>query len=253
MKTVILISAMRLESRALLEIASGWKREKHGKIPCYRFALGEWNCCLIESGMGMERAREATRMLLDATPAEFLISFGIAGAVGADLKIGDVVVAEKICLLDRKKLSAIQPLAKLSRQAWNAIVLALQKTGAGLYHGSAITTRGSQSIDPGIRVLPHPVLEMETAGILKEAKAHEVPLLVVRAISDGPEAPLPFDLEEMVDDNDHLRIGKILLAILKKPAILGQALKMGRNSQLASRNAAIAVTGILSISNPIKK
>ena len=51
---------------------------------------------LVTSGMGMRRASEAARELIKTNAPCLLISFGIAGAVEADLEIGDVVVAEAV-------------------------------------------------------------------------------------------------------------------------------------------------------------
>jgi len=42
---------------------------------------------------GIWRAAEATRKLIDAASPQLLVSVGIAGAVNADLEIGDVVVS----------------------------------------------------------------------------------------------------------------------------------------------------------------
>ena len=183
---------------------------------------------------------------------QFLVSFGITGAVEAELQIGDVVAAEGTCMLLGDKLTAVQPLAIVTQPARKAVSAALKKEGRKLWLGTAITTRGSQltGMQPGIP--EHPVLEMETAGILQSARAHGIPLVVLRSISDGPAAPIPFDIESMMDENYNLRIGRIIGAILRHPKILRQALQMGKNSKIAARNAAIAVKALLSLQSPIR-
>ena len=54
----------------------------------------------------------------------------------------------------------------------------------------------------------HPILEMETAGIAQVAAENGIPLLSIRAISDGPRAPIPFNLGEMMDEDANLRAGR---------------------------------------------
>src|SRR4030042_5896799 len=99
MKTVGLIAAMPQESTALLKYVKGWKRIALGRFDCKSFELYGHNCLLVTSGMGIRGASEATRELNAKGVPQMLISFGIAGAVEADLEIGDVVVPEVYCKL----------------------------------------------------------------------------------------------------------------------------------------------------------
>ncbi len=252
MQTVGLVAAMGSEAKALLRQVKGWKQQKISGFHVYRFVESGWDCWLIESGMGVVRAADATRAMLVKAHPKFLISFGIAGATETDLQIGDVVVADGTCLLQDHTLTTVQPLAKVSQSAWNVISAALQAEKASLFRGTAITTRGSQltAMRPGMP--EHPVLEMETAGILQAAQEQGIPLAVLRAISDGPNVPIPFDLAAMMDEEYNLRIGRIIGAILRHPKILRQALQMGRNSEVAARNAAIAVKALLSLQTPFR-
>lgn len=252
MLTVGLVAAMPQESKALLKQVARWKPHRIGRFRAYRFAISQWDCWLIESGMGVACAEEATRVLLKEVAPKFLVSFGIAGAVEAKLQIGDVVAAEGTCMLLGNKLTAVQPLAIVTQPARKAVSAALKKEGGRLWLGTAITTRGSQLTGMRTGITEHPVLEMETAGILRAAHANGIPLVVLRSISDGPAAPIPFDIESMMDENYNLRIGRILGVILRHPKILRQALQMGKNSEIAARNAAIAVKALLSLQSPIQ-
>ena len=72
---------------------------------------------LVTSGMGVRRAAEATRALIEAVHPACLISFGIAGAVGEELQIGDVIASTVTCSLEKGQLSPLQPLAELSATA----------------------------------------------------------------------------------------------------------------------------------------
>ena len=197
METIGLIAAMAQESRALFKRVKGWRRHNLKTLRGYSFRVGGRDCLLVQSGMGVERAYQAACQVIEEIRPDLLVSFGIAGAVQADLKIGDVVSALNTCDIQVETTRTLHPLAHLSNQAWQAAALALQPVKQRLWAGTAVTTRGSQTIAPSPEMV-HPVLEMETSGILRAAREKGLPLLVLRAVSDNPESPIPINLEEGV-------------------------------------------------------
>lgn len=251
METIGLIAAMPQESEALLRCIKEWKRIVLGPFRGVRFQLMDRNCLLVTSGMGLKRAMVATRTLLAGSSPHLLVSFGIAGAVNDDLHIGDVVVAGNTCLLDKGLPGQFQSLASLSEAAWNAAAQVLQPEGARLVPGTAITTRGSQVVLQQLEEMPHPVLEMETAGIAQVAAEMGIPLVSIRSVSDGPQSPIPFDLEAILDEKYNLRIGKLLTMVLRHPQIIFQSRQMMQNSRKAADHAARALVAALSQPDPV--
>jgi adenosylhomocysteine nucleosidase len=208
--------------------------------------LDDRDCTLITSGMGLKRASQASRALIEATSPQFLVSVGVAGAVNADLEIGEGVACRKTCQLEEGVPGPIESLALLSNAAWQAAAGALQARRSNLYSGTAITTHGSQFFPRQPEDMPNPVLEMETVGIAQVAAEKGVPLLSLRAISDGPRSPIPFDLEKVLDDEYNLRVGEILKMVIRHPRLLLQSIRMGQNTRLAADNAACAMVAALS-------
>ena len=251
MATIGMVAAMPQESEALLQRVGGWKRLALGTFQGYHFQLSGWDCLLVQSGIGFKRASDATRTLLAATNPQLLVSFGIAGAVNDDLQIGDVVVADHTCLLENGIPGQFQPLAHISDTAWRAVAEALQLRGARLLSGTAITTRGSQAVQLQGKDVANPVLEMETYGIAQVAAEKGIPLLSIRSISDGPQSPIPFDLDVMMDGQYNFRVGKILTAIIHQPRILLQSRQLMQNSRQAADHAAIALLAALDQPSPI--
>lgn len=250
-ETVGLIAAIPQESAALLRYLKEWKRISLGRFRGIRFRVMDRDCLLVTSGMGIQRATDGTRALLAATNPHLLISFGIAGAVQDDLRIGDVVVAENCWWLNMGQLGKARSLSPLSKATWTAVVQALQPDGARLVVGTAITTRGSQVSPQLLKEMPHPILEMETAGIAQVAAEMGIPLVSVRSISDGPQAPIPFDLEAVLDEEANFRIGEMLRTVLRRPQIILQFQPMMQNSRKAADHAARAVIAMLSHPSPI--
>jgi adenosylhomocysteine nucleosidase len=251
METIGILAAMSQESDAVLRLIGQRECTDLGAYRCYRFRIFGRECWLLTSGMGIRRAAQATRALIDVASPQLLVSVGIAGAVNADLEIGDVVASTDTCLLEDGLPGPFQPLARLSQAAWQAAKQALQPGGAGLYIGTAITTHGTQFIQQQAAQPSNPVLEMETAGIAGVAVQQGLPLLSLRAISDGPRAPIPFSLEKMMDGHDNLRSGAIIQTILGHPRMLPQLVRMGRNTRMAADNAALALFAALSQPGPV--
>jgi len=241
---------MPQESAALLRRIGEWERTMFGPFRGYRFRLFDRICLLVQSGMGIRRAVDATRALLAATSPQFLVSFGVAGAVKDDLQIGDVVLARYTCLLDKGVPSQLQRLAPLSDAAQQAASQALQMRGARLVSGTAITTRGSQAVQLQPETMANPVLEMETAGIARVAAEQGIPLLALCAVSDGPQTPIPFDLEAVTDEDSNLQIGKLIKTVLRYPRIILQSIRLSQNVERAAKNAAVVLVAALSLPSP---
>jgi len=246
MKTIGLIAAMPQESNALLRHIKGWKRISAGSFVGKSLELSGQTILLVTSGMGVQRASTAARNLIEKQAVQMLISFGIAGAVEAALQIGDVITADAVCRLNQGTPEPPTPLAPWPKAAQEAAVQALSRRGARLLVGTAVTTGGSQVKEHLLEKMTHPILEMETAGIAQVAAEEGIPLLSLRAISDGPCAPIPFDLGKIMDENANLQAGRILSAVIHHPRVIFQFSRLIRNARIAADNVAIALMAALS-------
>jgi adenosylhomocysteine nucleosidase len=252
METIGIVAAMKQESEALLRRVKGWERIQVGPLRGYSFAVSRQTCVLVTSGMGVRRASEATRILVEKTAQtgtpQLLISFGIAGAVEADLQIGDVILADTVCWFRQGILSPLQPLEDWSDAAREAISQALAPRGRRPLSGTAVTTGGTQVLEGQFVELSHPILEMETAGIARVAAEKGIPLRSLRAISDGPRAPIPVDLGEVMDEDANLKVDRLIRAIVRNPRLIFQSRRMKWNTRVACDNAAVALVAALSAS-----
>ncbi|MCJ7522870.1 MAG: hypothetical protein MUP21_11755, partial [Dehalococcoidia bacterium] len=62
----------------------------------YRGKLKNRDALLVKTGMGKERAENATNFVLERYPVTTIISLGFAGALAPELRIGDVVVCSTL-------------------------------------------------------------------------------------------------------------------------------------------------------------
>jgi adenosylhomocysteine nucleosidase len=245
MEPIGLIVAMTEECHSLLRRVQGWEKCYLGLLRGYRFRLGDRDCLLIQSGIGLKRAGDAARALIEKASPQLLISFGVAGAVEDGLNIGDVVSVRSAALLEQGIPGLPVSLATLSDPAHRAIGDVLQRRGARLVFGTALTTRGSQIVRKEPSEMENPVLEMETFAIARAAAEYGVPLMALRGVSDNPKEPLPIDPDVVMDENSRLRLGKLIGVLLRHPKITLQFSRLRRNTAVAAENAAIAVIAAL--------
>lgn len=243
--TIGLLAAMPQESTALLHHIREARRNIVNQIPVHNFTIEDQPYVLVTSGMGMRRASEAARLLVEGYSPRLIISFGIAGAVQTDLEIGDVVLVQASCQLNNGIPGKLVPLARWSEPARDAVTEILAGRGKRVWLGVAITTGASQVEEGQLQGFHHPILEMETAGIAPIANERGIPLLSLRAIGDGPRAPIPVDLSQVMDEDANLKVGQLFRAVVRNPKVILQSRQVLRNTSLAAGGAALALMAIL--------
>jgi adenosylhomocysteine nucleosidase len=245
-----MIAAMPEEIKPLLRRVGTHTREKLGKFNIYRFTFGTHDACLIESGMGTDKAAAATRALITAAEPALVINFGFAGAVTAGPVVGDIVVAERI-LRSRERLFSEQAGLATGKADELSGLLERELQGKGFHirQGTFVTAARITNKREMAALLPAgvntPVLEMETAAVALVTARGKTPLMALRAISDGGEEELGFAIEEFADREMNIRVWKVLLTVARKPRIVPQLLRLARNSRLAGENLALAVLAVL--------
>src|SRR5690606_7766011 len=91
-----IVAALNLEIDALLARCDRGKKYTGGDFTFRGGFLKDIRIAFVESGTGRQRAQRATQALIDAHHPEWMFSIGFAGGLTDDLKIGDIVVANRI-------------------------------------------------------------------------------------------------------------------------------------------------------------
>ncbi len=242
-----LVAAMQEEIRPLLRIVGRYQQESIGKQTVYRFTAGKHAVCLVQSGMGPTHATAATRLLIDTARPEIIINFGFAGALSPELKVGDIVLASRLLFLHERLFSEQQGLD----QKTNTLCSELLRKGdpSIAHHAAFITTSRISSKKELVRLMPadiqQAVVEMETSAVAQVANKEGIPLIAIRAISDGAGEELGFSLDEFCNRELNLQIWRVLLSVVRKPWIIPQLVRLSRNSRHAGRCLSEAVSRIL--------
>jgi adenosylhomocysteine nucleosidase len=245
-----LVAAMPEEIGPLLKMVDGVTRESVGGFPLYRFTYGAENICLVESGMGPQRAAAATTALIAAAAPGLIINFGFAGGVTNGLATGDIAVASGAADCSTSGVTSLPGISERHRE--RAIALLNGRRADGGYRSVLATFLTAGQIQNKRELaarLPggsgEYLLDMETTAVVRTAVAAGIPVLAVRAISDGANEELGFSIDEFTDETMTVRIGKVLKTVARKPWIIPQLIRLAGNVRLAGAHLADAVVTVL--------
>jgi adenosylhomocysteine nucleosidase len=211
----------------------------------YRGKFKNRETLLVQTGMGKERAENATRFTLEHYPVTAIISLGFAGALAPELRIGDVVVCSALLCAPGTE----QKEEKLESLAPDANLLSLASQGAGdgatrFCLGSGVTVLELDSNRQKMRELSETfqahIVDMESYWIAKIAATQQIPFIAIRSISDNAQSSVqPFD--QILASDGRLLWKKAVLCFLSHPQYLTNVFTLFRNTRPAKRNLAAVV------------
>ncbi len=210
--------------------ASSLSRQAFGTDTVYRGRCGTTDVVATITGIGMTRAAEVTRRVVDELGAHRVIVMGIAGGVDGALDIGDVVVPEQVT--DRHGAD-YRPVAMGAHVARG--VLVTSDTLFGPDDITALRARGVLAVD------------METSAVAAVCAAKGVPLSVFRSISDHVgEATVDDAVLGLLRPDGSPDMRKIAKYLAMRPGQIGKLRDLGRGTKVAAAAAAAAVLHALS-------
>lgn len=145
---------------------------------------------VLHTGVGAKNQRIET--LLHKARPRLVISSGFAGAVVDDLQVGELLLAENFS--DRELLTRAERILRDRRPRVAKLFTSASIIDSVAERNEIARASGAAAVD------------METGAIVDIGRAHGVPLLSLRAISDSPKEPFPapmsilFDIEKQKTD-----------------------------------------------------
>ena len=200
-----IICAMEEELRTLVEnLDNASKITRHGYV-FHTGSIGRHEVVLVQSGIGKVMSAMAVTLLVEVFSVEGIINTGSAGAVNHELKIGDVVVADKLAYHDVDVTAfgyafgqmAQQPLYfESSKYFVSELKKAIENPVVGLITSSDSFISSDGRIAENKKHFPDVLaVEMEGASIAQAATALKKPFVIIRAMSDtaSHDANVKFD------------------------------------------------------------
>jgi len=173
----------------------------------YEGTISNVSCVLVESGVGKVNAARTAQILIDNMDVEYIFNIGVAGGVDESLKVGDIVIGERlvqhdfdITAFNHEKgyipnvgtfIDSDSYLVKIAEES-------IPKAKCGVIaSGDIFCTEESmsQKINKKFGAL---CVEMEGASIAQVCFLSHIPFLIIRSISDVPNNDNVITYEEFL-------------------------------------------------------
>ena len=243
------MAAMPQELQAVLDLMPGEHRETVAGRTFWPGHLGGCEVVAVVSGIGKVAAATTATLLLQRFGVDGLLFTGVAGGLGADVKVGDMVVAQRFVQHDMdasplfprhevpgygQALFATHPgwthaLARASQHTLDQLatwlspdtVAAFHLQGARVHQGliasgdrfvatSAESTALRHSLPDALAV------EMEGAAVAQVCHDFGVPFAAVRTVSDRADDSAHVDFGRFVADVASRYSAQVVLAALTR-------------------------------------
>ncbi|WP_018143385.1 5'-methylthioadenosine/S-adenosylhomocysteine nucleosidase [Alloscardovia criceti] len=177
------------------------------------------------AGMGTVNAAATTQHLIDAYQPDYVLFSGIAGNLTDHLHINDVVLGKTLVYLDTDMRMISQSSPFLNAYHSDDQLLSVADAvlaDMGIEHIQGTIATGNTFVEgeaaAEVKKLTHAdAVEMEGAAVAHVAMRNEVPVLIIRALSDNADTEYEtfreFDVREYADN-----AARIVLSIMQKLA-----------------------------------
>lgn len=188
---------------------------------------------LAYSGAGANNARAAAELLITQGASQ-LISWGCAGALSAELKSGDLVLADNLIAADGNRMTV--------HSDWHQHVKKLlleSKPRFGLHCGSLLESKSLVAFSRDKQQLyqqSHALaLDMESVAVAKVAHTHALPFIAIRTIADPVTMDLPKAVSYALNSQGDVEMGKLLRYLLWHPTELKGLITLGQHFNAAKK------------------
>ena len=229
MKTVGIILPMEEEIDALKKYLMINREFYIYELKFYESIVNNIKCVLVQSGVGKVNAARTTQVLIDNIKVDCIINVGVAGGLSEDLKILDIVIADKliqhdfdISVFDHEKgyIPNIGNYIEVDKYLFNIAKSIINEnkeinclSGTIASGDIFLTDRSkSQEIKEQFNAI---CVEMEAAAIAQVCYLCKVPFLILRSISDIPNNDNKITYEKFLDKSTAIVAEAIYKILLK--------------------------------------
>jgi len=238
---IAVITAMPEEYNAIARSLGSGAAMRLAGLKAFSCHAGGHDFMLILSGMGFDNAARAAEAAMREWRPSLLVSAGFCGGIAPELKVGDVVVAKQMVIVTGRGLEEVPVLFSAAGQNLVARESGMRVLG-GLFASTPVIMPKKRLAGMLPAGSANPVAEMESAAVAIIAVENSIPLLAIRAVSDPADEELDFSLGEFCDPGlRRISIHKVLLAVLKRPRIVPQLIRLARNSRVAANSLTAAM------------
>jgi len=204
----------------------------------FRFRGGRYDGIRIvvaESGAGRHRARRAAQALIDAHHPTWVLSCGFAGALQPQIKIGQIVVADRLLAADRPPVQIdVKMPADPARGLHVGAILTTDQIVRSVVEKQAIATQsGALCVD------------MESHAVAEFCRDQGLRCLAIRVMTDDLSRDLPPEVLSVFGSTGAVRMGAVVGALWKRPSSYQDLLQLREVAAQAAEKLADFLDGVV--------
>lgn len=228
MSKIAIMGAMVEEIEPLLEFFKEYKTIEYGSNRYYETSFESKELIIAYSKIGKVHAALTATIMIERFGAKQLLFSGVAGAINEELKIGDLIVATKLCQHDLDITAFGHPYGYVPEGKQfietNKELLELAKKIAnkkGIKLKEGVIATGDQFIANETKkvwikeTFRADALEMEGASVAVVCDALNIPFFILRAISDAADMDAGFNFDEFLKSSSKIS-AEFLIEMLKE-------------------------------------
>lgn len=215
MNTIGIIAAMQEEMNEIKKIMNNVQEKNIYELKFYEGTINNKNIVLVESGVGKVNAARTTQVLIENYKIDAVINVGSAGSANQELQIGDIVIGKTLVQHDFDITAFGHPKGYISNvgeriKSDENLIKSMEQTIENLQNKEfkiKIGTIASGDIfctEPKMKEkirdkFNADAIEMEGAAIAQVCKLDNMPILVIRSISDSPNGNNNITFEQYLE------------------------------------------------------
>lgn len=205
-----IIFAIEEELNAFKELIKIDNEYKIFDLTFYECVINDIDCVLVQCGVGKVNAARTAQILIDNMKVEYIFNVGVAGGIDSSLKVGDIVIGEKLVQHDfdvtpfnyeKGQIPNVGTFIECDEYLIKLAEKCLKKAKKGVIaSGDIFVTEEwmSKKINKKFNAL---CCEMEGASIAQVCFLSHIPFLVIRSISDVPNNDNVVTYEQFVESS----------------------------------------------------
>lgn len=225
---IAILSAMPEESAPLLEALGYQEKINFANNNYYITKYKNLDIVIAYSKIGKVFSTISACSLIQKFNCQMLLFSGVAGAINENLKIGDLIYADKLCQHDLDICAFGHPkgfvpegsvfvktnekLNDIAKQVASQEKINIKKATIATGDQFVCDEKTKLQIK---QIFNADAIEMEGASVAVACHALNVPCLLIRSISDSANKDASFDFDEFLEHSSK-RSAKFIISILEK-------------------------------------
>lgn len=179
---------------------------------------------LAANGVGRDAVASGVRTLLSARPVDAVVSTGFAGALSAELGVGDAFLAETV-MDGPRRFRGGRP-AQVPDGVRRGALVTVDRVVQSAQAKAELSVRGANAVD------------MESAAVAAVASEAGVPFYCLRVISDPANSDLPLDFNRALRRDGSFSAWSLAVQAALRPTAWNELLRLRRDANLAAASLA---------------